>query len=127
MIVDRTKLAALVPAAAALFAVIAASFLVWWIFIHPGAVRREAAQAKADTAMAQGGANAATAAIGEQVIHDREITTIREITREGENAVHSAAGADVESPAVGAAMRSALCGMRAYQSEPGCAAVPQDP
>lgn len=101
-------------------------FLVWWVVIRPGQLRQQAAQAHVDVKMSDAGAAAATTALKETVIHDREVTTIHDITREGENAVRSAAGADVHSPDVAAAQRAALCGMRTYQPQPGCATVSAD-
>lgn len=112
--------------AAGVAALLIVGFILWWVFVHPGQLRQAAGQAKVESHLADAGATAATAAIAEQVVHDRTITTIHEITKEGENAVHSAAGADEHAPAVAAALGAALCRMRTYAAEPDCAALQAD-
>ena len=107
-----------------LLAIIA--FALWWFLIRPAGLKQDLAQAKVETNLSGATATAATGAIAEVVTHQRDITTIHEITREGEHAVQAAAGADVHSPAVAAALGTALCGMRTYQSEPDCAALQTD-
>lgn len=107
-------------------AALAIGFVVWWLLVRPQAARRAAAQAQVEARLSGAAAATATQAIGEMVVHDRDVTTIHEITRRGEDAVHAAAGADVRSPDVAAALGAALCGMRTYQSEPDCTAVPAD-
>lgn len=110
-------------AGAGLLAALLVGFVAWWIFIHPGQLRQQVGQATVDATLSSAGAGAATDALKIQVVHDREIVRIDATTKEGENAVHSAQGADAPSPAVAAAMHDALCMYGAYAAEPDCAAL----
>lgn len=122
--VNNVRWAAKIIAVLVLIAIV--GFALWWFLIRPAGLKREAEQAKVEKNLAGAGTTAATAALGEIRVHDRETTIIRETVKEGENAVRSAAGADVAAPPVAAALHDALCGMRTYQSEPDCAALQAD-
>lgn len=110
---------ALIAAGAALVAL-----AYWWVFVHPHALKQQAAQAKADTVIQAGATQAATDAVKITVDVKQHAASIDAVTRGNEHAILSASGAAAPvDPAMFGALHDALCLHDAYQSEPDCAPV----
>jgi type II secretory pathway component PulM len=116
-----------VIAGIAAIALAAICFAAWWLIIRPANARADAAQAHVQAATSAGTAAAAQDTLKIVVAHDGIAAAIDALTRENDHAIHAAPGA---TESVGAdldrAGRAALCLRRAYQSDPGCAALRGD-
>ena len=124
----RLPLAARVPAMAlgGTAMLLLAALLLWFVFVRPRALQTEAARARIDAAASAASAGAATQAISLKIDHDREITRINTITKEGEHAVQSASGAQAQSLDVARALRAAVCLSAAHRADPACGALRRD-
>lgn len=98
--------------------------VVWFIFIRPGQLHKEAVNAKADSAYSQGQATSAQEAIAAQDANQAADTNTDRQTQENSNAIHAAEGADGKvAPAVNAAGLRALCIRQLYRDTPQCRQV----
>lgn len=109
--------------AAALLAIVAASFAFWFVFGRPRALQAEAGKAKVEAAGSAATAGAAQETIKLQVIRDHEIVRIDATTRENQDVIHQAPGADSVNPGVADALRRAVCMRAAHSADPACGAV----
>ncbi|MDB5687863.1 MAG: hypothetical protein JWR77_2452 [Rhizorhabdus sp.] len=123
--IPQARLAGLaVRGVLALIAVALIGFAIWWIFIHPAALKQQAAQGKADTAIQSGAAKAATDAIKITVDVQQHKAAIDATTGVNQHAILSAAGASAPvDPALLSALHDALCMREAYRAESDCAAL----
>lgn len=109
---------------ATLAAIGAIGFAFWWIFIHPHQLKQQAAQAKADSAIATGAQHAAQDAMKITLDVRQHAASIDVTTQRNRDAILSAPGAAAPIDAgLAAAVHAALCVRDAYRAEPDCAGL----
>ncbi len=98
--------------------------VIWWVLIRPSQLEQAGAQAKADSTLQAGAAQAGVDAVGVTRDVAEQHGAIDTQTRSNQRAILSASGADAPvDDHVFSALHDALCMRRAYQSEPDCAAM----
>ncbi len=94
---------------------------VWWFFIHPGQVRKEATIAKVDSAYSQAGAESAKDAVQTTQQTMRQENLVDERIRENNDAIDAAKGANAPvDPDVNSAGLRAQCLSKLYRDTPRC-------
>ncbi|QIG80127.1 hypothetical protein [Stakelama tenebrarum] len=119
------KLADLVPrAVAAIAALLAVGFLIWWLFVRPYSAEQAAVGAKVDASVSARTADAAGVALDTRVEVSTEHAESDAITEENDRAIHQANGAELPIGGdVDDAGRRALCLRAAYQYSAWCVAL----
>lgn len=108
-------------------ATLAAGLLIWWFFIHPRQLARQAGQAKVDATLGTATGNITTGAIPQINDAARQKVAVDISVQKGQIDVRAAPDAGTTIRGVSDGVLRNLCVQRAYAADPACVALHEDP